>query len=189
MRRDPAETRERILEAATRAFAEAGYAGASVRTIARSAGVNIATLAYHFEDKKGLYGEVVARYYRRILETSRPPPAEGDWVAALIGALWRSIRGQRDGLRVLMRHTLDAGALDMEDSRAALAPFAEEVAARTGMPRTRADLLVTSFGYLISRYAANSDEELCRLAGVDDVERAERIVLEHLVDLARRAVA
>ena len=53
------QTIERILQAATKEFAEAGFAGARVDEIAKSAGVNKATLYYHIGDKRALYAQVV----------------------------------------------------------------------------------------------------------------------------------
>ena len=55
----PAETRERLLRAATRLFAEKGYAATAVHEITDAAGVNRALLYYYFEDKHDLYTAVV----------------------------------------------------------------------------------------------------------------------------------
>jgi TetR/AcrR family transcriptional regulator len=52
-------SRESILRAAERAFAEAGLSGARVDLIARRAGVNKALLYYYFESKEGLYRAVL----------------------------------------------------------------------------------------------------------------------------------
>ncbi len=52
---NPEETRREILRAATDAFAASGFAGATTRAIAARAGVNVATLHYHFGSKEGLY--------------------------------------------------------------------------------------------------------------------------------------
>ena len=57
---DPEETRRDILRAAERAFAASGYSGATTRQIAGDAGVNVATLHYHFGGKEGLYRAVLA---------------------------------------------------------------------------------------------------------------------------------
>lgn len=57
---DPEETRREILRAAERAFAAGGYSGATTRQIAGDAGVNVATLHYHFGGKEGLYRAVLA---------------------------------------------------------------------------------------------------------------------------------
>lgn len=53
-----AATRERLLLAAIRVFAEKGYAEASTREICRLAGVNLAAIHYHFNDKASLYRAV-----------------------------------------------------------------------------------------------------------------------------------
>lgn len=54
-----AQTRSRILKAATEVFATAGIAGATTREIARVAGVNEVTLFRHFQSKEQLLGAVV----------------------------------------------------------------------------------------------------------------------------------
>lgn len=54
-------TRAAILDAAETVFAEAGFAGASVRAIAQRAGVNQPLIHYHFESKDRLYEEVIHR--------------------------------------------------------------------------------------------------------------------------------
>jgi AcrR family transcriptional regulator len=64
-RRDGAETRQRLLQAASRVFAQKGYHDASVADICRSAGANIAAVNYHFGGKDALYAEV----WRHIFET------------------------------------------------------------------------------------------------------------------------
>ena len=56
---DVAETRERLIDAARRLFAERGFADVTVREICREAGANLALVNYYFGDKLGLYLEVV----------------------------------------------------------------------------------------------------------------------------------
>ena len=58
-RRPDAATRERLLPAATRLFAQHGFGGVSVRDIARAARANVAAVNYHFDGKLGLYRAVV----------------------------------------------------------------------------------------------------------------------------------
>jgi AcrR family transcriptional regulator len=53
------ETRSRILEAALELFAASGFDGASTRTIAERAGVNLPAIQYYFGSKEGLYRAVV----------------------------------------------------------------------------------------------------------------------------------
>lgn len=52
-------TREKIIKAASRAFARSGYDGASIRTIVAAADVNQAAINYHFGSKDGLYRAVL----------------------------------------------------------------------------------------------------------------------------------
>ena len=54
-------TRERLLNAAARAFARDGLRGATTREIAREAGVNEVTLFRHFKSKEQLLRAVLQR--------------------------------------------------------------------------------------------------------------------------------
>jgi AcrR family transcriptional regulator len=59
---EPRATRDLILDAAERHFAERGFAGVSVREIAADAGLkNQASLYHHFRNKRALYEAVLAR--------------------------------------------------------------------------------------------------------------------------------
>jgi AcrR family transcriptional regulator len=53
------ETRERLLKAAERLFADRGFKKVTVRDICRAARANVAAVNYHFGDKLGLYREVL----------------------------------------------------------------------------------------------------------------------------------
>lgn len=55
---NPEETRRAILRAAVDSFARAGFIGATTRNVALQAGVNVATLHYHYGSKEGLYRAV-----------------------------------------------------------------------------------------------------------------------------------
>ncbi|MBE9052162.1 TetR/AcrR family transcriptional regulator [Nostocales cyanobacterium LEGE 11386] len=54
-----AQTRARLIEAATKVFANAGLIGATTREIARVAGVNEVTLFRHFQSKEQLLSAVI----------------------------------------------------------------------------------------------------------------------------------
>jgi len=52
-------TRENLISAAGRIFADRGYRSTTIREICIAAGENVAAVNYHFGDKLGLYTEVV----------------------------------------------------------------------------------------------------------------------------------
>lgn len=54
-RSDGEQSRERLLLAAMKLFAEQGFARTSTREIALAAGANVAAISYYFGDKAGLY--------------------------------------------------------------------------------------------------------------------------------------
>jgi len=72
-------SKERVLEAATRLFAERGYDGTSTRELGRASGLNIATVAYHVGTKAELYREVMLRAYH--LELAALSDAVGEFAA------------------------------------------------------------------------------------------------------------
>jgi AcrR family transcriptional regulator len=61
-------TRERIMKAAERLFAERGYDSTSIRAIVAKARVNQAAINYHFDGKDGLYREVLRAAFRAMTE-------------------------------------------------------------------------------------------------------------------------
>ena len=60
--------REQIIDAATAVFAEYGYAGGSVRTIADRIGASPASLLQHFGSKEGLLMAVLRDWDRRTVD-------------------------------------------------------------------------------------------------------------------------
>lgn len=56
-----ADTKERLLDAAEKVFAQEGYRAASLRAITAAAAVNLAAVNYHYGSKRGLVEAVFAR--------------------------------------------------------------------------------------------------------------------------------
>jgi AcrR family transcriptional regulator len=73
-RRDPAGSRAAILAAARTAFAEQGYAGATIRGIARRAGVTHGLVVMHFASKEQLFLAAVPGH-RELSEVLAGDPA------------------------------------------------------------------------------------------------------------------
>ncbi|MEZ9523140.1 TetR/AcrR family transcriptional regulator [Enterovibrio norvegicus] len=61
------ETKGKILDAAEQLFAEHGFKDTSLRTITSKAGVNLASVNYHFGDKKSLVRAVLERYLEQFM--------------------------------------------------------------------------------------------------------------------------
>ena len=57
----PVETKERLIDIATKAFSESGFAATSLRSIAKLAGVSPALLVHHFGSRDGLIEQCIMR--------------------------------------------------------------------------------------------------------------------------------
>jgi AcrR family transcriptional regulator len=71
----PEHTRQSIVKAAVRLFAEKGYRGTSVRDIVGKARVNQAAINYHFKGKDGLYLHVLETAFDTLKARSGFDPA------------------------------------------------------------------------------------------------------------------
>jgi len=76
------ETRDRLLAAAERLFADRGFRKVTVREICRVARANVAAVNYHFGDKLGLYREVLQAAIDVMRSTSEAARAAGDGAPA-----------------------------------------------------------------------------------------------------------
>ncbi len=94
MTRPSEVTRERIMKAAERLFAERGYDGTSIRAIVAKARVNQAAINYHFDGKDGLYREVLRAAFRALTERSARPRRGGEARCRARQALGEFIRRQ-----------------------------------------------------------------------------------------------
>lgn len=61
-------TRDAILDAAEHVFAEKGYAGATVKYIARRAGCYESLIYYHFGNKEKLFAQVLKNAYQKLIQ-------------------------------------------------------------------------------------------------------------------------
>lgn len=85
-------SRERLIEAATRLFAERGYRDASVQAIGEAAGISRGSIFWHFGSKEGLLWAVVQRAFAR-WEAEMLVPEVGD--ARGQEAIGRALRAHR----------------------------------------------------------------------------------------------
>ena len=97
----PEERRDEILEAAREVFAERGYQKASMREIARRAGITQAALYYHFENKEDLLIIILEQF-------------SNDFYQSLLSCMTRA-QGPEAGLRSMLRTHIDViGARRMD---------------------------------------------------------------------------
>ena len=70
---DSAETRDLLLRTAGPIFASKGFHATSVRQITSTAGVNLAAINYHFQDKQGLYAETLLSAHQAAAKMAELP--------------------------------------------------------------------------------------------------------------------
>jgi len=99
------ETRQRIIEAAARVFAEKGYARATTRALAAAAGVNEVTLFRHFGNKQGLFAAVTEQYAGPAVTTALKAQLTGDYHRDLLtvgSQLMQVLLERREVLRMML---------------------------------------------------------------------------------------
>ena len=140
------DTKERILNAAERMFAEQGFEPTSLRAIIAAAGVNLAAIHYHFRSKEALIQAVVNRRFESVnqerLDLLEQYERQTPSVEQILEAfLWPMLRVGLDGSvegRNLLRL---AGRLLLEASGVAAAAATRQfgvVASRFGFAFERA---------------------------------------------------
>ncbi len=77
-RYDPAETRQRVLEAANLLFSTKGFAATGTADIARAADVSEGSIFYHFGSKNNLLVEIGRMYGERMIAVMQGDDALGD---------------------------------------------------------------------------------------------------------------
>jgi AcrR family transcriptional regulator len=108
-----AERRERVLAAATEAFAAHGYADARIDAIARAAGVSPPVLYDHFESKLALYETVLDSHFANLRAIWARFPVAGlteETVAASVDAWFGYVEANPDAARILFREPTNADA-------------------------------------------------------------------------------
>lgn len=65
-------TKQSIIKAASRLFAEKGYEGTSIRELAETSDVNVASINYYFGSKQGLFEEMVKDFAENKVSSITP---------------------------------------------------------------------------------------------------------------------
>jgi TetR/AcrR family transcriptional regulator len=112
-RRQPAQTRASILQAALAEFAREGVAGARTDAIARAARVNKALLYYYFRDKDALYAAVLDQVFAglsaRVLSALQQARTPREKYLAYVGAHFDYLASNPMLPRIAQREWMRAG--------------------------------------------------------------------------------
>lgn len=168
----PHESVERILDAATRLFAEHGFHGVSTRQLSAATGLNVATIHHHLGSKRDLYLRVIDRLFEQEERLIGPLLDRIDEAAladraALLSLLSELIAGivtlartHPDRQRLYARRWLEAPdelrAREAELSLNLYRKLADQIAAgqRTGVIRADLDVenFLRSFDWMVIGY-------------------------------------
>ena len=72
------DSRNKLVEVATRLFAERGLHGVSIRELSQVAETSISMISYHFGGKEGLYSAVLARQFAGFARFAAIAESEAD---------------------------------------------------------------------------------------------------------------
>ena len=190
-RADGARTKERILECALPLFAEHGFAGTSIRMISSAASVNVATLAYHFEGKEGLYRATVERLHHDLnADWPQDPPTPGaDYVAYFVQKGWDFAKSHKTHIRLALRHVLDSERhpdVIYEDWSFMELDRASQVLAmvRPDMDPAERRFVVLSVVHLTVRFLLEDPGQLAAMLGTED--DLDAVVVRYLSNLLKR---
>ncbi|HKW42220.1 MAG TPA: TetR family transcriptional regulator [Gemmatimonadales bacterium] len=108
------DTKQRLLDASRKLFADNGFDGASVRAITRRAGANLGAVTYHFGSKENLYAAVLEQLFARLADqvtaaAAQPHPARLR-LEAIVHAFFAFFEQYPEAPRLMIRHLASAGA-------------------------------------------------------------------------------
>lgn len=193
------DTPDRLISAATRLFAQAGFNGASVRDITAAAGANLGAITYHFGSKQDLYRAVLQHAFAPVVErlsSVRSVPLRTtdesglDRVETIMRVLFRHIAANPDVQMLILRQVVQDQTLPgvarqtlggiLETMTAAVRQGQEDGSIRAGDPVLMAVSVMSQPAYfgLVRRLLA---ERLNEAAGAE-------VTVEATVDHAVRFV-
>lgn len=127
------DTREKLLNAAKRQFAEKGFYGTSIAQIAGEVGLTKQALLYHFKRKEDLYAEIIQEISQRFLRFVRAAVQRQDTperqLENILMGIYSSVRESPLDTQLLARELLDNQARAEKAKDWYLLPFLAEIVA------------------------------------------------------------
>ncbi len=166
-------TRDQFLAAAASQFAQRGFYGASIASIAAELGLTKQALLHHFGSKEKLYGEILQSISGQILaeleeiKASVSDPA--DQLEAIVLHHYRDQVQQQDSARLMMRELLDNEQRAEKAGNWYLKPYLEalvEIAIAADSSLSSAQALALVYQLLgAATYIAVSQPTLAQIVG------------------------
>jgi TetR/AcrR family transcriptional regulator, regulator of cefoperazone and chloramphenicol sensitivity len=154
------DTQRRILDTAIDVFAVEGYEGASTRSLAEQAGVNLPAIQYYFGSKEGLYRAAIEHIIREMDESLAPVADRVE--AALTGdlappQLLALIGDVLDGFALVIVGTGKSRSRKLFIARAEIECGAAVDAIHETVKRRVIDVMAALIGRLLGRPADDED--------------------------------
>jgi TetR/AcrR family transcriptional regulator len=192
-----ADTRGRIVAAATGAFARRGYQATSLDAVASDLGVRKQTILYHFSSKDALLDAVIDDAGRQLVGAVEDALAAAGPGLARVDAVVRSVFGlaaRHPELLGLLREVSRLGPPPATRLRQRLEPFIEratsfleaEMAAGSVRRQDARLLLLAAYSTVIG---AATEVEVLRALGLEPTARSLVRRRAELVDFLRSALA
>lgn len=182
----PEETRQAVLDAALRTFAEVGYHGASTRSIGAAADLTIGAVHHHFGSKAELYAACAEEADARLAALITRAMAAGK----LDKAARVSVEALRDesislAFRLVARKVWEDPEGEIEDRLrshgSALQAGGVLIAKLTGVSELRARMRVQAAVFVLARFALSPVEERRFITGAKSEAKALAMLEDELV--------
>ena len=179
-------TRDRLLQAATRLFADGGYRGASVRDICNLAGANPGAVSYHFGGKRQLYRAVLRRAAEKLADlgpedTDEPFDREPVNVIDVLRRVLDRMQSDDAATRLLLRDLADGGSVAVESLTPPLRTAFEQLATALGHgdnPRASSEGRLLFLGLVAPLYLLTTAWPVVARALEIEIDQREALLTE-----------